>query len=144
MLEAFEEHLADNGDDCGFEVGFEMRLAGTGQMRSLGEKVADAESDAEKRAATSAIESDISGGQKVMELAGDDALEQGELVWVMGVKGGAIDGCGVGDVQDGDLFELLGLEEMNEGLLKQLASAANARVERLRDLEFSGHGSIGR
>jgi len=41
LLQAVEEHFADYGDDGGLEVGFEVRLAGAGEVRGLGEEVAD-------------------------------------------------------------------------------------------------------
>jgi len=94
-------------------------------------------------AGAGAVEDDVAGGEEGVELAGDDALEEGELVGVVSVEGGAVDGGGFGDVLHGNLFEFLGSEEVNEALLEKLAGAADARVEILRGLELGGHEAIG-
>jgi hypothetical protein len=49
----------------------------------------------------------------------------------VGVEGGAVDGGGVGDVLDGDLLEVFGLQERGQRLLEELAGAADAGVESL-------------
>ena len=64
-----------------------------------------------------------------MEAACDHGVQQGELVVVVVVEGGAIHGCGFGDVLDGDFFETAGLHEAGQSSLKELAGAADARVE---------------
>ncbi len=63
-----------------------------------------------------------------MEAAGNHALEERELVGVVGVEGGAVDAGGVGDLLDGELVEVAGAEESGQGLLEVLAGAADARV----------------
>jgi len=63
-----------------------------------------------------------------VEAGGDHAFEESELVGVVGVKGGAVDAGGVGDLLDGEALELAGGEELGEGLLEELAGAADARV----------------
>jgi hypothetical protein len=134
-LQAFEDHGLDDVDDGGFEVGFEEALAfavecgGVGKV--LGEEVADAEDDAVDGGDAGSVEVDAALIEELVEAGGDEALEEGELVGVVGVEGGAVDGGGVGDVLDGDLFELFCFEELIEGLLEELAGAADARVEGL-------------
>ena len=94
----------------------------------LGEEVADAEDDAGEGSAAGAVEYDAALGEEGMEAAGDHALQEGELVGVVGVEGGAVDAGGVGDLLDGELVEVAGAEELGEGLLQELAGAADAGV----------------
>jgi hypothetical protein len=63
-----------------------------------------------------------------VEAAGDHALEEGEFVGVVGVEGGAVDAGSVGDLLDGELVEVAGTEKLGEGVLEELAGAADARV----------------
>ncbi len=133
--EAFEEHLLDDVDDGGFEVGLEealtLAVAAGRVVPVLGKVVADAEDDAADGGDAGAVEVDAAAVEKLVEAVGDEALEEGELVGVVGVEGGAVDGGGVGDVLDGDFFELFCFEEFIEGLLEEFAGAADAWVEGL-------------
>ncbi len=63
-----------------------------------------------------------------MEAGGDHALEESELVGVVGVEGGAVEAGGGGDLLDGELFERSGGEEIGEGLREKRAGAADAGV----------------
>jgi hypothetical protein len=94
----------------------------------LGEEVADAEDDAGEGGATGAVEYDAALVEEGVEAAGDHALEEGEFVGIVGVEGGAVHAGGLGDLLDGELFEVAGAEELGEGLLEELAGAADARV----------------
>ena len=130
--EAVEEHAADDGDDGRFHVRRELvggAAGGVGELaEGLGEVVADAENDAGESVAAGAVEDDAAVVEQGVEAAGDHALEEGEFVGVVGVKGGAVEAGGIGDLLDGELVELAGSEELGEGLLEELAGAADARV----------------
>ncbi len=133
--EAFEEHLLDDVDDGGLEVGSEealtLAVAARGMVPVLSEVVADAEDDAADGGDAGAVEVDAALVEELVEALGDEALEEGELVGVVGVEGGAVDGGGVGDVLHGDLLKLVCFEEFIEGLLEEFAGAADAGVEGL-------------
>ena len=137
--EAVEEHAADYVDDGRLHVRREVGGRGTGDGgrlgEGLGEEIADAEDDAGEGVAAGAVEDDAAAVEKGVEATGDHAFKQGELVRVMGVEGGAIDSGSVGDLVDGELVELAGVEEGGEGLLEKLAGATDARV-----LGFAGGG----
>jgi hypothetical protein len=135
-LEAVEEHGADDGDDGGLHVRGHVILGivrggGAGEREGLGEEVADAEDDALDGGGAGAVEDDAALVEQGVEAGGDHALEQGELVGVVGVKGGAVDAGVVGNLLDGEFFEFAGGKETGEGLLEELAGAANAGVDRV-------------
>jgi hypothetical protein len=95
----------------------------------LGEEVADAEDDGLDGAGAGAVECDAAEAEEGHEAAGDDAFEEGELIRVVGVEGGAVDAGGVGDFLDGEGVEVARLEEATEGLLEKLAGAADAGID---------------
>ena len=63
-----------------------------------------------------------------MEAAGDHRIQECELVVVVVVEGGAINGRRLGDVLDGDIFKAFCLQQVAQGSLEELAGAADARV----------------
>lgn len=131
LADAIEEHVADDGDDSRLHVRGEVGGGGAvdvGLGDGLGEEVADAEDDAGDGGGAAAFEDDAALVEEGVEAGGDHALEEGELVGVVGVEGGAVDAGGIGDLLDGELVELAGLEELGESLLEELAGAADARV----------------
>jgi len=133
VADAFEQHAADDGDDGRFHVrGHRVGGSGAGGSgelaEGLGEEVADAEDDALEGIGTGAVEDDSALVEEGVEAAGDHALEESEFVGVVGVEGGAVEAGGVGDLVDGEFVEVAGVEELGEGLLEELAGAANAGV----------------
>jgi len=132
VAEAFEEHAADYRDDGCLHVRGKLDGGGTagggGLGEGLGEEVADAEDDAGEGTAAGAVENDAALGEEGVEAAGDHTLEEGEFVGVVGVEGGAVDAGSVGDLLDGELVKVAGAEEGGEGLLEELAGAADAGV----------------
>ena len=132
VAHAVEEHAADYGDDGCLHVRRHLVAGGAVGGGVLGEglreEVADAEDDAGEGSAAGAVEYDIALGEEGVEAAGDHALEEGELVGVVGVEGGAVDAGRVGDLLDGQFVEVAGAEEIGEGLLEELAGAADAGV----------------
>ena len=132
VADAVEEHAPDDGDDGGLHVRGELASGGAvGEgvlSEGLGEEVADAEDDAGDGVGAGAVEYDAAPGEEGVEAAGDHALEEGEFVGVVGVEGGAVDAGSVGDLLDGELVEVAGTEKLGEGLLEELAGAADARV----------------
>jgi hypothetical protein len=132
IANAVEEHAADYGDDGCLHVGGHLAgggAAGGGVLgEGLGEEVADAENDAREGVAAGAVEYDVALGEEGVEAAGHHALEERELVGVVGVESGAVDAGGVGDLLDGELVEVSAPEEGGEGLLEELAGAADAGV----------------
>jgi len=132
VADAVEEHAPDDGDDGGLHVRGELASGGAvGEgvlSEGLGEEVADAEDDAGDGVGAGAVEYNAAPGEEGVEAAGDHALEEGEFVGVVGVEGGAVDAGSVGDLLDGELVEVAGTEKLGEGLLEELAGAADARV----------------
>lgn len=128
--------MAANDCDHGhFEVGPQVRL-------SPGQVIADSQHDGGEGGGAGAVELDVSFAEEFLEAAGDDAFEEGELVGVMVVEGDSVDGGGVGDVLDGDLVEVLFLEERFEGVLQEEAGTANARVDWFRGGHFAEATSV--
>ena len=66
--------------------------------------------------------------EEFVESAGSERVEQGELVGVVVVEGGAVDGGGFCDLLDGDFFKFPGPQERLQSLLEKLTGAADARV----------------
>lgn len=132
VADAVEEHAADYGYDGSFHVRGDLvagSAGGVGELgEGLGEEVADAEDDAGEGVGAGSIEDYASLVEESVEAAGHHAFEQGEFVRVVGVKGGAVDSGGFGDFLDGELPEVSGVEEGGEGLLQELAGAADSRV----------------
>ena len=94
----------------------------------LGEVVAGSQNDGAGSGGTGAIEADVALVQERVESARDCSFEKGELVGVVVVEGGAVDGGSVGDVVDGDLVEALCLHKGEEGSVKELPGSSDARV----------------
>jgi len=132
LAEAVEEHAADYGDDRCLHVWghlVDCAAGGVGELaEGLGEEVADAEDDSGQGAGTGTVEDYAAFGEEGVEAASDHALEQGEFVGVVGVEGGAVDAGCVGDFLDGELIEVSGAEKLGEGLLEEVAGAADARI----------------
>jgi hypothetical protein len=150
VAEAVEEHAADYGDDGRFhvrgELGCGRAVGGGGLGEGLGEEVADAEDHAGEGGGAGAVEDDAALVEEGVEAAGNHAFEEGELVRVVGVEGGAVDARRVGDLLDGELVEVAGAEEGGEGLLEELAGAADARVGGFNGQRrgFDGRRGLGR
>ena len=132
VAEAFEKHAADYRDNGFLHVRGKLDGGGAGGGgdlgQGLGEEVADSEDNACQGAAAGAVECDAALVEERMEAAGHHALEEGKLVGVVGVEGGAVDSGNVSDLLHGELVEVAGTEKGGEGLLEQLACAADARV----------------
>jgi hypothetical protein len=75
-----------------------------------------------------AVKLNFAGVEKLMKAAGDEGVEQSELVGVVIVEGGAIDSGFFGDVLDGDFFKTFGLHKSAQSPLQELTCAADARV----------------
>ena len=123
---------------CGGSWLAEGQGVGVVWAEGLGEEVADAEDDAGEGAGAGAVEDDAALGEQGVEAAGDHAFEEGELVGVVGVEGGAVDAGGVGDLLDGELVEVAGAEEVARACWRSW------RVRRMRgsvDSEGGGRGS---
>ena len=155
--DAVEEHVADYGDDGGFHVrghlilrigggGFGAlcvlsRWQGCNAGQRLGEEVADAEDDGLEGGGAGAVECDAALGEEGVEASSDYAFEEGELVGVVGVEGGAVNACGVGDFLDGEAVEVVCFEQPDEGLLEELTGAADTGIGRITG--GVGHGVSG-
>ena len=94
----------------------------------LGEVVAGREDDGAGCRGAGAVEEHVALVEELVETASDHGFVEGELVVVVVVEGGAVDGGGVGDVLDGDLIEGLCFHEVAEGSLEELAGAADSWV----------------
>ncbi len=127
---AVHNDAADGGGDGGFDERFEGVLAGAlGRVGvDLGEVVAGREDDGAGCRGAGAVEEHVALVEEHVEAAGDHGFEESELVGVVVVEGGAVDGGGVGDVLDGDLVDVLCLHEVTQRSLEELAGAADAWV----------------
>jgi FMN-dependent NADH-azoreductase len=95
----------------------------------LGKEIADAEDDGLEGGGAGAVEYDAALGEEGVEAGGDDAFEEGELVGVVGIEGCAVDAGGVGDFLHRELVEVVRVEQVGEGLLEEVAGAADAGIE---------------
>jgi hypothetical protein len=77
--------------------------------------------------------------EKHVKAASDHGVEQREFVVVVVVESSAIDGCGFGDVLDGDVFEGFRLQKGLQGSLKKLAGAADSGIANFA--VGDGHGN---
>jgi len=113
-----------------------------------GEIVAHGEDDGGNGAGAGSVEDDLAAVEQFLKALGGHAFEERELVGVVVVEGGSVDGGLFGYVSDGNFFKGLGFEELLEGLMEHVASAADPGVDcfaRIRkslehgDLESSLH-----
>ncbi len=128
IADSLDEDAADGGDHGGFHEGFERVVAGAVAGVDLGEVVAGREDDGTGRGGTGSVEEDVALVEELVESASDHGFVEGELVVVVVVEGGAVDGGGVSDVLDGDLVQGLCFHEVAEGSLEELAGAADSWV----------------
>src|SRR5580698_2770371 len=128
IADTLDEDAADGGDHGGFHEGFEGVVAGAVTGVDLGEVVASREDDGTGRGGTGAVEEHVALVEELVEAASDHGFVEGELVVVVVVEGGAVDGGSVGDVLDGDLVQGFCFHEVAEGSLEELAGAADSGV----------------
>ena len=136
------QDAADGRGDGGIDERFEgIFVAAVGVFGAdLSEVIAGSFDDGAGGAGAGAVELNFAGVKEPMEAAGDHGVQQGELVGVVVVEGGAVDGGPFGDVLDGDFFETLRLHEGAQGSLEKLPGAADAWIANFA--VGDGHRSI--
>jgi len=139
--DALQQDMVNGGDDGSFHERLEGAVAVTasGAGVCLGEVVTGGEDDGAGSGRAGAVEGNVALMQELVEASANHGGEEAELVGVVVVEGGAIEGGGFGDVLDGDLFEAFRLHEVAQGSLQELAGAADAGIA-----DFTvgdGHGS---
>ena len=123
LAEAFEDERADHINNGGFGVGLQLA------SRSGDQVIAQAADDGFQCRFACPVKTDLTGREKFLKTFADHALQQGEFVWIMIVKGRAVDGGGFGDILHRDFFKLFGFKQMGQRLMQQVASAADARIK---------------
>src|SRR5258708_31923152 len=76
-----------------------------------------------------AIKADFPAVEELQEADANEFCGEREFVGVVGEEGRRVQGSGCGDVLDGDLVELFLFQEAFEGVVQELASPANTRIE---------------
>ncbi|HEY2546533.1 MAG TPA: hypothetical protein VGI46_10745, partial [Candidatus Acidoferrum sp.] len=69
--------------------------------------------------------------EKAQKADADEFLKERELIRIVGVKGGPVQGSGQGDVLDGDLVELHLLQQATKSVLKELTGPENTGIQAL-------------